>query len=473
MTVFSFSLDANGLWGVIVGFLAGITVVGIPWVVALRRLRQTQHRLEGLRDYTVTLERDHSVLQSMHEQRIQLMDQAQRDLEQTRSVLRLEFQQLAEQILQEKELSLRQTSQESLDALLTPFREQIAGFQHRVNQIHAETTRGQATLSAELRQVLEAGLSIGEQAHHLASALKGDKKAMGNWGEVLLERALELAGLVKGDHYQMQARQDTEQGQRRYLDFLIQLPEGKHLIIDSKVSLVDYERAVNAATQVERQQFLDAHVRAVKAHIDDLSGKHYADLPGLNSPGFVLMFMPVEPAYIEALRHDTQVYAYGYQRNVMLVSYTTLLPILKTVANVWGMARSQEHAHEISTRAGDIYHQIVLVADRLKKLGASLGTVNRHYNETVTAVAGKQGLYGKAARLGELSSRAAKSLPELAPLHADLETERLDMVLSDTESVKENTQVVKKNTQAQERMPVQENTQAQERMPVQENTPVQ
>src|SRR5690606_15556364 len=151
-------------------------------------------------------------------------------------------------------------------------------------------------------------------------------------------------------------------------------------------------------------------------HIDDLCRKDYSNLVGMRSPSFVLMFMPIEPAYMAALQHNSDLFDYGYQRNVVLVSHTTLMPILKTVANLWMVTQSNAQAHELSARAGDIFNQIVVVAERLKRLGATLDTVSRHYNETVTALAGQQGLHGKALRFNELSSKANKTMPSLEPL---------------------------------------------------------
>lgn len=355
--------------------------------------------------------------------------EAQQTSEQIREQLLADFQHLAGQVLEQKGQTLTSHSQHALHALLQPFREQIAQFQQRVNQIHDATLRGHATLELELRRVTEAGLRISQEADLLSRALKGEKKTAGNWGEMQLERTLQLAGLISGDHYDAQPRFRDGAGSLRQPDFVIKLPDGKHLVIDSKVSLVDYEQAVAAQSDHERQMALDAHVKAVKAHIDDLARKDYSNLIGMRSPSFVVMFMPIEPAYVEALRHGRDVFEYGYQRNVVLVSHTTLLPVLKTVANVWMMARSTEQAHELSARAAEIYNQVVIVAERLKRLGGSLETANRQYNDTVRSLVGQQGLHGKVQRFADLSAKANKTMPELEPLQVDSETDRLDLLV--------------------------------------------
>ncbi|GAB2889246.1 DNA recombination protein RmuC [Paralcaligenes ginsengisoli] len=370
-------------------------------------------------------------LRVTHTEKLASFEEIKQSFEQSRQQLKTEFQNLANQILEEKGKTFAENSQHSLDVLLKPFREQISGFQQRVNQVHDEAVKGNASLGAQIRHVLDIGVKMSAEASTLAKALKGDKKTTGNWGEIQLENALQQAGLIEGEHYEAQPRFKDEQGQARQPDFVVKLPDQKHMVLDSKVSLVDYDRAISAETEVEMQAALDAHVKAVRNHIDDLSGKDYSNLIGMRSPSFVLMFMPIEPAYIEAMKHNKDLFNYGYQRNVIMVSHTTLMPILKTVANLWMVARSNEQAQELSGRAGDIYNQVVIVAERLKRLGDTLGTASRHYNDTVTAVAGQQGLYGKTSRFNELSTKANKTMPSLEPMHRDFEVEKLGLVVGD------------------------------------------
>src|SRR5690606_29301893 len=193
------------------------------------------------------------------------------------------------------------------------------------------------------------------------------------------------------------------------------------------VSLVDYDRAVSAESDEARQAALDAHVRAVRNHIDDLSSKDYSGLPGMSSPSFVLMFMPIEAAYIEALRHGRDLFDHGCRRNVIMVSHSTLMPVLKTVSNLWMLARSNAQAQELADRAGELYNQVAMVAERLKKLGDARDTGSRHYSRTVTAVAGQQGLPCKVSRFRELSLRTNRKMPDFQPLVSDIESERLSL----------------------------------------------
>lgn len=203
----------------------------------------------------------------------------------------------------------------------------------------------------KLKKVLEIGLNMSQEASNLTSALKGEKKTLGNWGEVQLERALQLAGLEENVHYRAQAHFKDEQGGRNYPDFVLNLPDEKHLIIDSKMSLVAYESAVNSEDDFERERLLKEHISALKP-ILTICIKDYSNLIGMCSPNFVLMFIAVEPAYIEALKADPALFNYGYERNVIMVSHTTLMPILRTVANLWRIERGNAEAKEIAEKSG-------------------------------------------------------------------------------------------------------------------------
>ncbi|WP_434312791.1 DNA recombination protein RmuC [Haemophilus influenzae] len=350
----------------------------------------------------------------------------QQNFEQSKQQLGVEFQNLANRILDEKSRSFSQSNQTALETLLKPFREQIEGFQKRVNEIHSESVKGNAGLEAEIKKVLEIGLNMSQEASNLTSALKGEKKTLGNWGEVQLERALQLAGLEENVHYRAQAHFKDEQGGRNYPDFVLNLPDEKHLIIDSKMSLVAYESAVNSEDDFERERLLKEHISALKSHINDLHKKDYSNLIGMRSPNFVLMFIAVEPAYIEALKSDPALFNYGYERNVIMVSHTTLMPILRTVANLWRIERGNAEAKEIAEKAGEIYNQICLVAERLNKLGNTLSTVSNQYNSTVTALVGQQGLVGKVERFKTLSAKANKTMPDVELLNNQVDLARLE-----------------------------------------------
>jgi len=355
--------------------------------------------------------------------------------EENKKQLKIEFENLAGKILDEKAKVLGENSRSSIDSLLKPFREQIEGFQKRVNDVHTESVKGNASLESEIKKVLDIGLKMSKDADNLTSALKGDSQKRGGWGEAQLERTLEMSGLVAGTHFEKQSSFKDAEGRRRQTDYLINVPGGKQMIIDSKVSLVAYDKVVAADSPEAQTLALNEHANAVKRHIDDLSSKDYTNLIGVRSPSFVLMFMPIEPAYIEALKYEKDLFSYGYEKNIVLVSHTTLIPILRTVANLWMMERSNSEAREISEKAGDIFNQVCEVAIRLQKLGGSLTAASNHYNDTLTSLAGRQGLHGKVERFSQLSSKVSKTMPTLAPLHKDLDQGRLELIIEPLEDI--------------------------------------
>lgn len=363
-----------------------------------QQLVMTSGREEGLKATLATKETEHA-------EKIALLDDAKK-------MLRLEFEKTAQALVSQGERALSTRNQESLDQILKPLSEKIDGFQSRVNQVHTDLTGQNAALKTQIKQLHDVGQEMSSEANNLTQALKGDKKLVGNWGETQLERTLELAGLRRGEHYEAQQAFKGDDGQRLLPDFVIYLPQKKHVVIDSKVSLVDYERAITAEDDGARSQHLSAHANAVKRHIDQLSDKDYGNLAGLQSPDFVLMFMPVEPAYIEIMRTQRDLFNYGYRKNVILVSHTTLMPILRTVANLWMVERSNAEAQEISDRAGDIFNAVCLVAERLEGVGASLSQTTKRYNETVKSLVGRQGLHGKVDRFQSLSTRVTKAFPD-------------------------------------------------------------
>lgn len=393
-------------------------------------VEQREQQLQHSRGQLTDLIQELTELKTTLSEKEKNFAEQQQNFAQSKQQLAVEFQNLANRILEEKSQAFRQTNQLSLDNLLKPFREQIEGFQKRVNEVHSEAIKGNTALESEIKKVLEIGLSMSQEANNLTSALKGSKKTAGNWGEMQLERSLQLAGLVAGDHYSTQESYQDGDGKRRQPDFVVKLPDNKHLIIDSKVSLNDYESAVSSEDDAQQQHYLSEHVKALRNHISDLSNKDYSNLIGMRSPNFVLMFIPIEPAYIEAMKLDRALFNDGYNKNVILVSHTTLMPILRTVANLWRIERGNSEAREISERAGELYNQVSLLAERLQKLGGSLTAANNHYNNTVTALVGNQGLYGKVERFKTLSAKVTKTLPEVEPLQSNIETDRL-VVLSD------------------------------------------
>lgn len=412
----------------------GLYVISVVlWLLLLffQRYKINKLKTEALQEQLATKTAQHEADLKVSELNVLLSERdaqhqkQMKNFENQKIVLEKEFEVLANRIFEDKSKTFRQTSQASLENLLKPFREQVSDFRQRVDGIHKENNEASGSLKKELEQLRRLNQEMTQDAQNLTDALKGDKKKVGGWGEVQLEKTLQLAGLVKGDHYESQAHYKNQQGKNNFPDFVVNLPDNKHVVIDSKVSLVDYDTAIAASDDDAIKCALDNHVIAVKNHVDNLASKDYSNLVGLQSPSFVLMFMPIEPAYIEAMKHNENLYDYAYHKGVILVSHTTLMPILRTVTNLWMVERSNLEAKEISERAGDVYQQVCLLADRLLKLGGTLQTASKQYNNAVVALSGQQGLHGKVERFSKISNKVTKTMPSLEPIHSDLDLERL------------------------------------------------
>lgn len=370
-------------------------------------------RLEAdIREQNAKLVAEHEKLASLKTQ-----------FEEQKNLLKNEFKVVSEEIIKERQEMLVEKNKESVSTLLKPLQDQIEGFQKRVNEVHDESVKGNTNLKTEIENVMKMGIKMRDEASSLTTALKGDSQQRGAWGEAQLERTLEMSGLVESDHYEKQSSFIDEDGRRKQTDYLIKLPGDKCIIIDSKVSLNAYERACSTQELDEQTIAMKAHVTAVRSHINDLALKEYTNLSAIHSPDFVLMFMPVEPAYIEAMKQDPELFGFGYSKNIILVSHTTLIPILRTVANLWMLDHSNKEARQIGEKANDIFNSVVLVSERLGKLGKTLNTASTHFNDTVTSLAGMQ---GKVTGFNKLSNKAKKSMPELEPKEIQFDTTKLD-----------------------------------------------
>ena len=389
------------------------------------QLLKADEECSALRERNTQLEVDNREQQTRLEAEQDKLRILEAQFEKQKAQLKDEFKVLSEEIFSQRQQALHEQNKEGIGALIKPLQEQIQQFQKRVNDVHSETIKGHTSLESEIKKIMEVGLKIGEDADNLSSALKGDSRQRGAWGEAQLERTLEMSGLVKDTHYRKQAAFKDRDGKQKIIDYLVLLPDDHHIVIDSKVSLLAYDRAVAAKDENAQIIAMDEHIKAVKKHIDDLATKDYTDLIGVHSPNYVLMFMPIESAYIEALKWSKDLFGYGYGKNIVLVSHTTLIPILRVVANLWMLEQSNRQAREIGNNAGDIYNSVCLLAGRIQKLGDTLNTASKHYNDAVTAISGRQGIQGKVERFARLSTRANKKMPDLEHRHFEYKTNSL------------------------------------------------
>lgn len=333
-------------------------------------------------------------------------------LEQSREQMKQEFAALSSKIFEERTQKLEEQNRTGLDGVLKPFREQLQDFRRRVDQIHSDDNRQQATLLEQIRNLQQLNQIMVEDARHLTNALKGQTKTQGNWGEMILERILEESGLVKGREYQTQVSMSSESGQRRQPDVVVHLPDQKDVIIDAKVSLTAYERFCREEDDGLRRQALDEHVQSLRGHIRDLNRKEYEALEGVQTLDFVLLFIPIEAAFLLAMERAPELYNEAYNKHIVLVSPTTLLVTLRTINNIWRNEYQNRNALEIADRAGKICDQVSLIAESMDDVGDKLGRAQKAYDQTYDRLSrGRGNLLGQAHKLQSLGARARRQLP--------------------------------------------------------------
>jgi DNA recombination protein RmuC len=345
-------------------------------------------------------------------------------LAEAREKLGLEFGAIANRIFQEKTDRFSQDSKTALDLTLSPLREQLADFRRRVDEVHTGDTEGRARLLQEIGALKDLNRRMSEEAVNLTRALKGDSKVQGNWGEVILERILEDSGLHKGREYETQVASVDAHGQRRMPDVIVRLPEGRDVVIDAKVSLTDYERFCSAETEAGREAALRAHVASLQAHIAALGVKDYAALEGIRTLDFVLVFVPIEAAFMKAMEQDPTLFGRAFERNIIMVSPTTLLATLRTIESMWRLERQNRNAEEIARRAGALHDQFARVLESLEDLGRHLERTRAAYDLTLERFArGRGNLVSRVTQLEKLGARARKALPDAILAVAELDEE--------------------------------------------------
>lgn len=333
------------------------------------------------------------------------------ELEQIQQKFKAEFEVLANKILEDKSSRFAEQNKTNLDIILNPLREKISSFEKQVQETYDKELRDKLSLQSEIKRLVELNQQVSEQANNLAHALKGDTKTQGNWGELVLEKVLERSGLKKDIEYRTQVSGTYEDGGRVQPDVVVFLPDEKHIIIDSKVSLVAYERMVNAETEEERQKSARAHVDSVKQHIKQLGEKDYTQITQLHTPDFVLMFMPIEAAFSAAIQQDPELFNIAWDKKIVLVSPTTLLATLRTIASIWKQERQVQNALEIAKSAGDMYDKLVGFSEDMIEVGKSMDKSKKVYEEAMNKLStGKGNLIRRAEHLRELGAKTEKRL---------------------------------------------------------------
>ena len=327
--------------------------------------------------------------------------------------LTTEFENMANRILKERAAELSETSKKDLGAILNPLKDNIAEFKQQVREAYSLEMRDKAGLREQLKLLTEQNARISDEANNLTKALKGDVKQQGNWGEIVLERVLEMSGLHIGREFEREAVSKDDSDANKRPDVIVHLPDNKHVVIDSKVSLVAYDRLVNAPDNAAYETALKDQVSSLKKHVNELAAKNYPNLPGLNAPDFVLMFVPIEAMFSVAVDADKNLFAYAWEKKIVIVSPTTLLATLRTIASIWQQENQTKNAFEIARLGGVLYDKMVGFIDDFQKIKRSLEAADKAYNDALGKMStGKGNMLNTATRIKELGAKAGKTIPQ-------------------------------------------------------------
>ncbi|MVX35683.1 DNA recombination protein RmuC [Myroides sp. LoEW2-1] len=322
-----------------------------------------------------------------------------------------EFENLANKILEDKSEKFTKQNKVNLESLLSPLQEKIMHFEQKVEQTHKESIDHHAALRQQIFGLQQMNQKMSEETINLTKALKGDNKMQGNWGEMILESVLEKSGLEKGREYETQQSFTSENGNRLQPDVVIHLPDQRHMVIDSKVSLIAYEQYINAVDEDQQKKYLHEHLYSIKRHIDGLSEKNYFELYKGTSPDFVLLFIPIETAFSIAINADNTLYTKAFEKNIVIVTPSTLLATLRTIESMWTQRKQQENAYEIARQAGLLYDKFVGLTNDLSKIGKKLDETKNEYDSAFNKLSqGKGNLITSVQKLKEMGAKAKKSL---------------------------------------------------------------
>jgi len=368
-----------------------------------KELKQVQEEKENL---SILNTRQDSELLNLN----QKLNENKKEVEKLQDKFTKEFENLANKILEEKSTKFTKQNKENIQTILNPLKEKIENFEKKVSENQEKSTGMHAALKEQLTHLKDLNKQMSQEAINLTNALKGDNKTQGDWGEAQLEILLEKANLTKDIHFSTQGGYRDEEGRLKKPDFIINLPENRHLIIDSKVSLTAYENYFSAKNEDEKEVYLKKHVESIRKHFKELGDKKYDALYEINSPDYVLMFVPIEPALLIALNKANNLYLEALDRNVVLVSTSTLLATLSTVSSIWRQENQKRNVIEIAKQAGALYDQFVNLTDDLIKVGNQLKTVQGSYDTSMKKLTGRGNLIKKVESIKKLGATTSKNL---------------------------------------------------------------
>lgn len=360
-----------------------------------------------------------ALLQQSHQEQLTLVNANQ-------ETIKHQFSHLAQQILEQKGQMFQQQNKASMDRLLSPLQQQLGEFKAQIQHSHEHESKQRHQLQHEISNLKQLNQQMAQDAINLTRALKGDNKQQGNWGELILERILQESGLREGHEYHTQSQYNNEGGKAFRPDVIVHLPDDKDIIVDSKVSLTAYERYFNSEDETQQQLAINEHINSIRQHIKDLGGKDYHQLKGLRSLDYVLLFIPIEPAFLLAIEHQPDLITTAMNNNIMLVSPTNLLVALRTIHNLWRYDQQNKNSQLIANKAAKLYDKLRLFSEDLLSIGHSLNKANQSYEQAVKKISsGKGNLIGQVESFRALGVDVKKPLPEslLAPQPAKMQSD--------------------------------------------------
>ena len=383
-----------------------------------------QSDLKSEREKSEKLNSENSSLKSDYSNLQEKLSEQKSEIEKLQEKFTKEFENLANKIFEEKGNKFSEQNKEKLSEILNPLKEKISDFEKKVDETNKESIKGHASLKEQLQMLKEMNQQVTQEAKNLTTALKGQSKTQGNWGEFILESILEKSGLVKGREYVVQESLTAESGKRFQPDVIINLPENKSIIIDSKVSLVGYERFISEEDEHQKQLGLREHINSIRAHIKNLSGKNYQNLYQLESLDFVLMFMPIEPAFAYAVQNDPSLFSDAFEQNIVIVSPSTLLATLRTISSIWRQESQNKNALEIARQSGEMLDKFAAFVDDLISVGKGLVGAKDNYDRAMNKLTeGRGNLISRSEKIKKLGAKASKSLPPNILNRADIDDE--------------------------------------------------
>jgi DNA recombination protein RmuC len=381
-----------------------------------------QSELKNEREKSEKLNSENSSLKSDYSNFQQKLDEQKGELEKLHEKFEETFENLANRIFEEKTNKFSEQSKSNLAEILNPLKEKITEFQSKVEETNKESIKGNASLREQLSMLKDMNQQITQEAKNLTDALKGQSKTQGNWGEFILESILEKSGLVKGREYVVQQSLTAESGKRFQPDVIIKLPENKSIVIDSKVSLVAYEKFISSEDESEKQVALREHINSIRSHIKNLSSKNYQNLYQLQSLDFVLMFMPVEPAFALAVQNDQSIFNDAFEMNIVIVSPSTLLATLRTISSIWRQENQNKNALEIARQAGSLYDKFVNFYNDLLDVGKKMDSAKDSYENAMKKIHdGRGNLISGVEKIKQLGAKTSKTMPHAAINRAELD----------------------------------------------------